>query len=356
MQRFISSAVRRIIQKGAAAPAPAPAPSAPERSHLLFNPPASEAPPPQAGYEYRATGYHHPAIHHHEDILAPWKAIAGERGDLHREYLVPRLVCAPSEEDFAFLSRPLQLSKPEIEAGISSLAPWTYHLEPAGVSTEALGAYNQRTVAFHRYRTNLITRAVAGMLGPEAASSTLLDLGCNCGFFTLDAAVHGVGSTSGLDLRAENIAQANFLKSLYGVENANFEVGNVKDALDTDKTFDVVLNLGLMYHLSTPFEVMLDCYNISKKFCVVDTITHTEPFSAYFVRSKDTSSPIEGDLSFELQPTYRGIIDTMRAAGFQDIIELEAPTSSIELYSDGTRRCLVGFKDSSETYVNRLLA
>ena len=54
---------------------------------------------------------------------------------------------------------------------------------------------------------------------------------------------------------------------------------------------------------------------------------------------------IEGTRTVELHPTYRALIDTMREVGFREIVEVigESP-QEIELYSDQTRRCVIGFK------------
>jgi hypothetical protein len=168
--------------------------------------------------------------------------------------------------------------------------------------------------------------------------------------FSLDLAQRGVNQVLGVDLRPENLAQAGLLRRAYGIKNASFRQVNVKEI--GSETYDVVLNLGLMYHLSTPFEVMRAAMAATRRFCVVDTITHKEPFSAYFVSTKDPNQPLEGDLHFELQPTYRGIIATMREAGFNDIIEIEGVCDTpVTLYSDYSRRCLIGFRDPPEPYL-----
>lgn len=284
--------------------------------------------------------------------LHAWKLHGVGHGDQSTEYLTPRLEQDESLAEFPFLLRRPTMDAATMQAQISALAPWTYHVEAGGATTRGHGTYNDDTITFHRYRTNLISAAVLAMLGPAAKDARMLDLGCNCGFFTLDLAERGVGSVLGLDFRPENLAQAEFLKTAFGIENASFGRENVKDL--GGRTFDVVLNLGLMYHLSTPFEVMRACYDATERFCVVDTITHHEPFSAYHVNVANTESPIEGDLSFELQPTYRGILDTISAAGFGEVIEITAPTNT-QLYNNASRRCLVAFKDRADGYIERLV-
>lgn len=291
----------------------------------------------------------------YNDKLAAWKNHALSRGDLPREYLTPRIICEQSQNEFEFISKPITIPIDEMQEEIRRLSPWTYHVEVPGATTIGHNTYNEGTIRFHRYRGNLICNAVAQLLGSNLTTSTILDLGCNCGFFTLEMAARGALHVLGLDFRQENIEQAEFLKRAFGVSSSNFSTQNVKDIEEDNELFDVVLNLGLMYHLSTPFEVLRSCYQLTKQFCVIDTISHTEPISAYHVQMKNPNISIEGDLSFELQPTYRGILDTITAAGFGEVVEIVAPTDDVELYDSASRRCLVAFKESSEPYLTRLL-
>lgn len=281
------------------------------------------------------------------DSMAAWKQICAEKGMLDAELLTPAIVFPANPKGFSFLGKPLTLTRDKIEHGIKSLAPWTYHVEAGGVSTSSVGTYNERTIKFHQFRNSLICQAVDELFfgtNELKAKSTILDIGCNCGFFTLEMACLGAAKCIGIDLRDENIKQAEWLRGLFGIENAEFRVGNVKN-LQTEQ-HDVVLNLGLMYHLSTPFEILKACFEITKTVCVIDSVCHTEPFSGYHVvTQKNTSSPIEGDLSFEFQPTYRGLLDTIYAAGFTHVIELIGLDSAdVDLYSNLSRRCLMAFK------------
>lgn len=277
-----------------------------------------------------------------------WKLLGHSAGLLKSELLTPAAVFAADQKEFSFLQKPTDLPDKTIQSGFERLAPWTYHVETERLSTRSFGTYNEKTIAFHQFRNSLICDAIERFFDSEMSNLNLLDLGCNCGFFSLEMANRGVGHCLGIDLRSENIAQAQWLASLYGIKNAAFRTGNVKTI--ENKPFDVVLNLGLMYHLSTPYEVMESCYRLTKQVCVIDSICHTEPFSGYHVvTQKNTKNPLEGDLSFELQPTYRGLLDTIYSAGFSHVVELFGSAShQIELYNDLSRRCFLAFKNKPE--------
>ena len=194
------------------------------------------------------------------------------------------------------------------------------------------------------YRRDVISNIVATLLG-TTADATLLDIGCQSGFFSMDLADRGVGNVIGIDLRPNNIAQAHFLKEYFGVEHADFVVSDA-DALGTNFQADVVLNLGVLYHVVNPLPFIRQTYELCRHFAIIDTVTHREPISGYFmVGERDLNNPGEGKESFELHPTYRGAIDTIHYAGFREIYELTGDTDEIpEVYATGQRRCFLAIK------------
>ncbi len=232
-----------------------------------------------------------------------------------------------------------------LKAEIERLKPWGYGIQlRPGVATEktkvALWAMT--------YRSHLITDTVRTILGGSFHSSTVLDMACNHGYFSVEAAFYGAKKVVGVDLRTENIAKANFLKNYFQVENVQFRVQNVYD-LDPSEKFDVVYNLGLFYHITDPYLLMQHTYDMCEKFAVIDSIMHKEPVSAFLqMVNKDISSHSEGDYVVELHPTYRAMIDLMHAVGFKDVKEVVAIDDGNRvphpLYDDYHRRCLIGFK------------
>ena len=70
------------------------------------------------------------------------------------------------------------------------------------------------------YRSHLISGAVRRLLGDEIRDCSFVDFACNHGYFTLEMAHSGAREALGVDLRAENIAKAEFLKQHFGVANA----------------------------------------------------------------------------------------------------------------------------------------
>ena len=201
------------------------------------------------------------------------------------------------------------------------------------------------TARRYEYRRELIGATVADLLGADLAGTSVLDIGCNCGLFSLDLAARGAGHVRGVDLRSHNIAQARFAAEHYGVERVEFEVQDA-DAIGANAQCDVVLNLGVLYHVVNPLQFIRQTYELCRRFAIIDTVCHLEPVSAYFVMGdKDVSRVTEGREVYELHPTYHAVIDTIRYAGFREVFELEGVAERPhDLYAAGLRRCFLAIK------------
>ena len=203
---------------------------------------------------------------------------------------------------------------------------------------------------FHRFRVDLINQTLFRMYGDRMSDFDVLDIACHCGVFSLDMAARGVRSARGIDIRPENIEQARFLKKLYGVDNAEFEMGDAEHLPDED--FDIIFNLGLLYHVTFPIELLQHCYDHCRVACVVDTNVYNMPLAGfYLVAGKDTSISIEGKSHAEFLPTYRALVLAMKSVGFKHVYELldnKQAERDIASFSTYNRRVLIGFKELPE--------
>lgn len=237
-------------------------------------------------------------------------------------------------------------SRQQLTETIHRLGHWEYYFEfNEGLTTRINATFNERTMDFHRYRSTLISETILQLLGSNAAQADIVDLACHCGLFSFDLAARGVRAVHGIEYREKNLAQAEFLKEYYRFSNVSFTQGDVYEIQSCPA--DVVMCLGLLYHVVRPVEVLELCYRSASRFAVIETICHKEPISAYkVIGDRNVAVAIEGTRAIELQPTYRGLIDTMRQVGFKAIIEVVGQCNTpIELFSDGYRRCLIGFKE-----------
>jgi 2-polyprenyl-3-methyl-5-hydroxy-6-metoxy-1,4-benzoquinol methylase len=266
------------------------------------------------------------------------------------EYLVPRIFRTIDARWPTYMDEPRgrsDISPEQLRARVQELSPWMVPFRLGqGVATVDLGSRSGRqNVQNYLFRRNLISDTVADVVGAELATSTVLDIGCNSGFFSLDLATRGAQHVDGVDLRPDNIARAQFVKEHFGVDNVDFRVSDADD-LDIGRQWDVVLNLGLLYHVLNPLQLLRRTYELCSRFAIVDTVVHREPVSAFFlVGDKNVDDPTEGREDWELHPTYRATIETIKYAGFAEVIEIVGRGEPAHpLYGDGRRRCFLAIK------------
>ena len=291
------------------------------------------------------------------DVFHDWLGFSNDNGLEQPEFLLPALERPIELTEFSFLSRNATMGADAVREQIRRLEPWEYTLDLDGVHTRELDDFTRPEWRFHRYRVDLINKSLVRMFGERFSDFDILDIACHCGLFSLDLATRGARRVDGIDLRRENIQQARFLQELYGVENCNFQVGDAEHLPDRD--YDVILNLGLLYHVTFPMQLLQHCYDHCRVCCVVDTNVYNSPFAGYYlVTGKDISSSCEGKSPAEFLPTYRGLVLAMKAVGFEHVYELlgsDQAEQDIASFSTFNRRVLIGFKQLPEHFEQEIV-
>jgi hypothetical protein len=107
-----------------------------------------------------------------------------------------------------------------------------------------------------------------------------------------------------------------------------------------------VLSYGLLYHLVNPMGHIHQLYDLCRKFAVIDTACARDAVSAYvLLGDKDNTRTVEGREVYEFHPTYRALIDSVRLAGFSEVIEVVGVADPQHVsYEAGTRRVVIAIK------------
>jgi 2-polyprenyl-3-methyl-5-hydroxy-6-metoxy-1,4-benzoquinol methylase len=157
----------------------------------------------------------------------------------------------------------------EIEATRDFLSPWNHNIKLAdGVYT----AYVEDWYPEHRS----IMEAVDRHLGGEFAGKRVLDLGCLESYFSLECALHGA-DVLGVDAKQINIKKCEFVRSVRGVADLDFALDNAMNVTRARYGgFDVVLALGLLYHLDDPYTFLAQVADCCDGFLVLDTLIALE--------------------------------------------------------------------------------
>lgn len=283
------------------------------------------------------------------DRYRAWRKTLPTEQRSSRELLLPRVERRVAVEEPGYMVSHVghaSLSTAELQAEVDRLGAWTATFPLRGGVRTTPDTIEAAVERMHRlFRRDLIGGTVADLLGDELETTTILDVGCNSGYFSFDLADRGAAQVDGIDLRHENIAQARFLAEHYGIDNVSFEVSDAEADAPAGQ-WDVVLNLGLLYHVTQPLALLRQTYDWCRRFAVIDTVCTLEPFSGYIVvGDRDVDRPVEGRAEIELHPTYRGAIDTIGAAGFSEIIEITGTADETPpAYATGTRRCFLAVK------------
>lgn len=135
------------------------------------------------------------------------------------------------------------LSREEIARRIEALGPWFHNLELAGIQTAPdhfLGDYP--AVKCHRFWHEV---------APELPGRSVLDIGCNAGFYSIAAKRSGATRVVGIDSDPGYLAQARFAAEVSGFDIEYREL-SVYNVAKLDERFDIVLFLGVLYHLRHP--------------------------------------------------------------------------------------------------------
>lgn len=134
-------------------------------------------------------------------------------------------------------------SRAGIERQVRALAPWFHNLDLGGVRTapeHSLGDY-----------PNVKWRAFQHAIPADLRGWSVLDVGCNAGFYAIEMKRRGAERVVGVDSDPRYLEQARLATRVAGADvelrqMSVYEVGSLGER------FDLVLFLGVLYHLRYP--------------------------------------------------------------------------------------------------------
>ena len=233
----------------------------------------------------------------------------------------------------------------QLRERVASFPRWHYEFEfPNGVRTPIS---NRAHVNRNAQRKSYFFAPLVRLCGGSLAGKRVLDLGCNAGFWSLAAIDAGADFVLGIDGRQMHIDQANLVFDAKGVEpnRYRFQLSDIFDLELQEAPFDIILCLGLLYHVSKPFELMERIATWNDDLLVIDTALDARVRGPYFrVAQQHLDDPRSAvDRAIALHPTSAAVARLVRHYGYRCVMLRPRFTNwrgSVS-YREGRRRAFI---------------
>jgi tRNA (mo5U34)-methyltransferase len=167
-----------------------------------------------------------------------------------------------------------------LEHRIRALGPWFHNLVLDGVATAPehfLGDYP--AYKFRRF---------ADLIPADLTGKTVLDIGCNAGFYAFEMKRRGAARVVAVDSDPRYLAQARLAADVLGLDIELREL-DVYHVAELESRFDLVIFMGVLYHLRHPL-LALDL--------LFDHVVRDQLLFQSMLRGPDTVPALEPDYAF----------------------------------------------------------
>jgi len=126
---------------------------------------------------------------------------------------------------------------------VRALGPWFHNLDLDGVKTAPDHfLYDYPNNKFRRF---------AHVLPEDMTGKSVLDIGCNAGFYSVEMKRRGATRVLGIDSDEHYLSQARFVAEHQGLD-IEYRNLSVYDLAALGERFDLVIFMGVLYHLRHP--------------------------------------------------------------------------------------------------------
>lgn len=237
---------------------------------------------------------------------------------------------------------------------------WFYRFRlPSGeiTSTYDDGALDQ----IHETRLAMLKQVVDARFGDTLAGHNAIDIACHQGWFSTKLVEWNANDVLAVDARAEHVADTTLIRDALNLSKLRVMQSDVH-AIEPAKLgqFDLVLMLGLIYHLENPIGALRQARALTRHMCVVETqivpgMTGMVDYGSYrFVRplkgsfgiideTDDTHGPEASTTGICLVPSLEALFWIMRKIGFARVELVPPPEDAYEQLRYGKRVMVAGY-------------
>jgi len=222
---------------------------------------------------------------------------------------------------------------------------WHYPFEFGGRRVESDGPRFAGMRGRHYQRYMHIFPAVFSLMGGSLAGKSVLDIACNAGFWSIQSRRAGATRVLGVDGGEKNIQQAKFIRRLIGLKGIDFRVLNAyKVGVETTGVHDVVLFLGLLYHVHKPVHALERLYEVTGELAVVDT-TVCKAAEPMMLMRRDLVHDQNFCNGLAFLPSTSAVYAMLQHVGFRHVWVVQNAMDSLpSIYRRGQRRTFVAAK------------
>ena len=202
--------------------------------------------------------------------------------------------------------------------------------------------------AIHDTRWQMLESCLEENLGPARSGLSALDLASHQGWFAVNMARAGFSPVLGIDARQSHVDDSSLISEVLGMDQVTFRKGDVHEqAPEQLGQFDVVLMLGLLYHLEDPVGALRVCRSLCRKLCVIETqivpgmngyvdygsYQYVRPLKGSFGiidETEETHGPEASITGVCLVPSLDALLWLLEKVGFSSATVLRPPDDAYE--------------------------
>jgi tRNA (mo5U34)-methyltransferase len=250
---------------------------------------------------------------------------------LHRTGLVRPSSATSGDHDrdpmAAVVEPPAAPSREELVALVRSFPFWYQRIYLGH------GVYSMETGGYPAYHERVWER-LKPSFPDDFRGASVLDVGCNAGYFALQIKMRGAGRVLGIELWEDFLKQATLCRQIWNLD-IDYRMMDAHQLTDTQEQFDIVVFAGILYHLKNPLQILEDVGKICRDAILVESEVITDdPRNCVYLRQGSPGNvavrpcrkgmmkfieadELNGDGSNWWVPDTECVVGMLRTAGFK---------------------------------------
>jgi len=187
---------------------------------------------------------------------------------------------------------------------------------------------------------DFIWPATLDVCGGSLEGMRVLDVGCNAGFWSLQAHRSGAEYVLGIDARPVHIEQAQLVRDTLGISPKQLEFRQMSVYDLSPKLvgkYDLCLLLRVLQHLRNPLLALEKLREVCKAYLVIDVKMVRIDWPVLYFHDEDPDGLLEGIDGLAAKPSRSAVELMLNRSGFADVRMIRARRPLESAYFNGKR-------------------